>query len=276
MNLKEVIKQIKEKFAAPGDTTQVPGNQAPTDSVGTPIVYTLQDGTQIAIQQAGALPAPGDTVTIAGAPAPEGILVLQDGSTITCDATGKVTLYTPVGGDPVTAPATDASQTTPPAMPAKAPVPGVPGKSGYSDQDMAALVSRFDSTTGDDLMTTLVTCVKALMQSEFGWQILEQKRLADTNQAIVAYQNNLQSLQAASQKFTAIESENAQLKATIAKHEQTMKDMFEVMEKLAEMPVTDPKTLNSVKKEDGDSKRLKAEARFKKIADDLKKVRAQA
>lgn len=284
MNLKEILTRVKAVFDAPAVAPVAPVAPAATTSPA-PTVYTLQDGTQVAIQQAGTIPAPGDMVTIAGAPAPEGMLVLQDGSTITCDATGKITLYTPVGGNPVTtdAPGADAAAKIPvgaapaiPTLPAKSPVPGVPGKSGYSDADKAALLAAFDTASGDDLMTVLTTCVKALMQSEFGWQILEQKRLADTNAAITAYQNSLQSLQASSQKLDTANPKDViikELQAEVAKHKATITGMFEFMEAFASMPTASPKTITGSKKDEFTAQAEKTEAKFKKIATDLKEAK---
>lgn len=277
MSLKDILSKVKAVFDAP--PAAVPAAPVAPADTSNATVYTLQDGTQVAIQQAGDLPAPGDMVTVAGAPAPEGILTLQDGSTITCDATGTITLYTPVGGTPVTTdvPGADAAKPAPagaaPALPAKSPIPGVPGKSGYGEQDAAALVAAFDTATGNDLMTVLTTCVKALMQSEFGWQILEQKRLADTNAAINAYQT---SLQASSQKFTAQEKIIADQKAIIDRHEATIKGMFEILEQVVELPTAAPKTIPSAKKGEIEEQKKKTESKFQKMADSLKTVKAEA
>lgn len=275
--MKDIFTKVKALFDAPPPVAPVaPVTPADTSNA---TVYTLQDGSQIAVQQAGDLPAPGDMVTVAGAPAPQGILTLQDGSMITCDATGAVTLYTPVGGAPVTTdvPGADAAKPAPaaavPAMPAKSAVPGVPGKTGYNEQDAAALVAAFDTSTGNDLMTVLVTCVKALMQSEFGWQILEQKRLADTNAAITVYQT---SLQASTQKFAAQEKLIAGQKALIDKHEATIKGLFEILEKVVELPTAAPKTITSPKKDEIEEAKKKTQSKFERMADSLKTVKAEA
>lgn len=283
MNLKELFTKVKAVFDAPPVAPVAP--VAPADT-SNQTVYTLQDGTQIAIQQAGDTPAPGDMVTIAGAPAPEGMLVLQDGSAITCDATGAITLYTPVGGTPVTTPVPgdDAKQTPPPgaaapaapALPAKSPIPGMPGKSGYSEADKAALLAAFDTVGADDgagLMSVLTICVKALMQSEFGWQIDQAKRLADTNAAITLYQTTLQ---ASSQKFAAQQTVIAELKAENAKFKATFAGMFEFMEKLAELPTASPKTVTSARKDELEEAKKKTQDRFSKMADSLKTVKEAA
>lgn len=277
MTGKELIAKIKGIFEAPppaGPAAPV----APADTSNATI-YTLQDGTQIAIQQAGDLPAPGDMVTVAGAPAPEGILTLQDGSMITCDATGTITLYTPVGGTPVTTdvPGADAAKAPPPAaVPAKPALPATPGKSGYSDADKAALLAAFDTVGADDgggMLTVLITCVKALMQSEFGWQIDQAKRLADTNAAITLYQTTLQ---ASSQKFAAQEKIIADQKVIIDRHEATIKGMFEILEQVVELPTAPPKTLTGGKKEEFESKKQKTEDKFSRMANSLKDVKEAA
>lgn len=98
MNAKEILAQLKKLVKKDAfDTTPAPPAAvpptAPADTSTGGTVYTLQDGTQISIAQAGATPAAGDAVTIAGAPAPAGVLVLQDGSQITTDAGGIITAY---------------------------------------------------------------------------------------------------------------------------------------------------------------------------------------
>lgn len=280
MNLKELVTKVKAVFDAP-PVVALAAPVAPADTSNA-TVYSLQDGTQIAIQQAGATPAPGDTVTVAGAPAPEGMLVLQDGSTITCDATGTITLYTPVGGTPVTTPVpgADAAAKPPvpgaPVIPAKSPIPGMPGKSGYSDADKAALLAAFDTVGSDDgggMLTVLITCVKALMQSEFGWQIDQAKRLADQNAAIMLYQTTLQ---ASSQKFAAQETVIAELKAENAKHKATIAGIFEIMEKIVELPTASPKTVTSAKKDEIEEAKKKTQSKFEKMAESLKTVKEQA
>lgn len=246
MTAKEILKKIKAVF----DTADV----APADTGATGTVYTLQDGSQISIVQAGTVPAVGDMVSVSGNPAPAGDLVLQDGSTITCDATGAITAYTPAGG-PVT---TDigAGKANPPAA-AKPGAPATP----VTPAQMAEMINKFATGTPEERLTNLELISKALMQSEFGWQILEQQRLADTNAAIAIYKNNLT---AATQKIEAQEK-------VIAKHQATIKGVFDLMEKIVELPSADPKTLTGGRKERFEKK----EAAHEKMAAAMKQFQEE-
>lgn len=256
MTAKEILAKIKAAFDGafpPAAAPALPAAPADTPAPGT--VYTLQDGSQISVTQAGSLPAPGDMVTVAGAPAPAGILTLQDGSMITCDATGCVTAYTPVGG-PVTADIPAAAAAPPPPPPAAKPATPV------TPAQMADMLTRFATGTPEERLTNLELVAKALMQSEFGWQILEQQRLSDTNAAIAIYNNTL--------KVAAAKVDSQE--KIILKHEETIKGLFELVEKMIEIPSADPLTLTGRKKEQFDATKKK-EDRFTQIAEDMKKLK---
>lgn len=255
MTAKELLAKIKGMFDAPAATTDI----APAATGATGTVYTLQDGSQISIVQAGDLPAVGDMVSVSGNPAPAGDLVLQDGSTITCDATGCITAYVPVGG-PVTTDVPAASA----AAPAAAPATTAPAKAAtpVTPAQMADMMSKFATGTPEERLTNLELISKALMQSEFGWQILEQQRLADTNAAIAIYKN---SLAAATAKFTSQEE-------IIKKQDEKLKGLFELMEKLIELPTGDPVTLTGNKKEKFEKAKAKDD-KFEAIAAGLKAIR---
>lgn len=97
MSLKTFLQEIKARFDLPiapvapvaAATPPPAAPAAPAPAAGK--TYKLQDGTEISIAQAGDIPAVGDVVSILGAPAPEGVLTLEDTSTITVDATGTIT-----------------------------------------------------------------------------------------------------------------------------------------------------------------------------------------
>ena len=101
MDIKEVKEKVKKILEdafgvapvitpAPAPKTALATPPAPVAAV--PIPYTLQDGTSILVLQAGQVPAVGDMVTNADGSLPAaGVLTLEDGSTLTVDATGLVT-----------------------------------------------------------------------------------------------------------------------------------------------------------------------------------------
>ena len=86
--LDELFKKIKAEFKTAFDLAPAvitPAAPAAPAILAAPVAkdYTLLDGTVISVTQAGDVPAVGDTVTVAGAPAPDGVLSLEDGSTLT-------------------------------------------------------------------------------------------------------------------------------------------------------------------------------------------------
>ena len=250
---KELLAKVKAIFDSPPAAAPAAPTAPASPSVPSPIVYTLADGTQIAINQAGATPAVGDMVTIAGVPAPEGVLTLQDGTLITVDATGTITQ---VAG---TAPAAAA---TPPA----APIPPAPPKPAVpvTQAAMAEIVQKFAVGDPEQRLTNLELVCKALMESEFGYQISANERIESTNQAIAIYQSTLAN-QAA---------EMAKQEKIIEKYGKTIEGLFQLVEKLVELPTTNPVTLNGHKKEIFDKKQ-KAEDKMASIAEALKDIKHQ-
>lgn len=117
---KEIILKVKAMFDAP----VMPPAADPAAPAGVDQPFKLQDGTEITINiedpAVSMVPDAGDMVMIAGAPAPAGDYILEDGTTFTTDATGAITVITAAA--PVTDPAAMAA---PPAEPAAA----APGKS---------------------------------------------------------------------------------------------------------------------------------------------------
>jgi hypothetical protein len=189
MNALETLKAIKDKFFAPAPVVvpAAPAEAAAPAPAPAPAAktYKLQDGTEIAIAQAGETPAVGDAVTVAGAPAPAGVHTLEDGATITVDEAGVITAYTPA------APVTN-DMSTAPAPVAVAPV---------------------------------IAPTPTLMEDH-------------------------------SEKFSAIDIELVKVynlitaqQNIIAKYEETIKGLFEIVEQVVTTPTADPATLTGEKKE---------------------------
>lgn len=250
---KELYIKLKAFFDAPPVPPATPAVPAPPAPLG--VLYTLNDGSQISIVQAGDTPAPGDMATIAGAPAPANTYTLQDGSTLTADATGTVTAYT--AGTPVTVDPLDAGKTPPAAAPPAVPAaPAPPKQFELTQASMAAMFASFATGTPEDRIANLELVCKALMDSCFGWQIREAQQKANTDQAILIYKQDLVNAQA----------------AALAKQDEKITGMFEIMEKLVEVPTADPVTLTGRKKEQFDASKKK-EDRFEQIAADMKRFK---
>lgn len=239
MTPREILAKIKAVFAE-----ETPA--ATTDTTATPTskTYKLSDGTEIVINQAGDVPAIGDSVVVAGATATAGELTLEDNSILVVDATGVITEIKPP--DPVTTNMPeDVMQTaaTPPMQ------TQMDSNKELTNEELAALTAKFATGTPEERIANLEVMCKAMMEYCFGWKIREAQQKAVENQAIEIYRNDLTTAQ------TAV----ATAQATMAKHEETIKGMFELVEKLVELPSADPKTLTGNKKEQFDRSKKKEE-----------------
>lgn len=272
MTLIERFKLIKAAFdgtppAAPAQPAAAAAPPAPPAPPAAPAgkTYKLQDGTEISISQAGDLPAAGDMVTINGAPAPANTYTLEDGSTITVDATGAITAYTPVAAAPAP---------PPPAAPAAPAAPPQPVT--LSAEQVRDMYAKFATGTPEERLMGLEVMVKALMECNFGWKIRE----GNENQAIEVYKDTLgtaaapaiPSMEDMSSMFAKADKADEQAKV-IARHEETIKGLFELIEKLVDLPTAEPKTLTGGKKERFEKEKKKEEY-FQGIADSLVKLKS--
>lgn len=262
---KEIFTKIKALFADVPPPPPAP--LAPP--AGKP--YMLQDGTtQISIIQAGDAPAVGDTVTINGTPAATSTYMLQDGSSITTDATGTITAVNPV--TPITTDPTELGK-PPAAPPAPAPAPPAAKFSATPEnieavikkmtpESMATVFEAFATGTPDDRIANLELVCKALMEYNFGWQIREVQQKATTDQAIEVYKRDLTTAQAALTKQDEV----------IKKQDEKLQLMLQLVEEISGMPSDDPKTLTGPKKEQFE-KQKKREDRLEGIANAIKELK---
>lgn len=100
MTAKEILAKVKAMFDAP----VIPTIEPITTVMANEAVLKLKDGGEIyvVLQEGATEPAVGDKVTIAGAQAPAAEYVTEDGSVITVDATGAITMI--VAPVPITQP----------------------------------------------------------------------------------------------------------------------------------------------------------------------------
>jgi hypothetical protein len=263
MTAKEILAKVKAVFVGEQMPPTAPAPTAPTAKS-----YKTTEGTEISVTQAGELPAPGDAVTINGAPAPEGILTLEGGATITVDAAGIVTAYTPA--------VAMAAPPVPPAPPAPpTPVTLSAEPKPLTAEEVNVMLARFATGTPEERITNLETMVKALMECNFGWEI----RKGQEQTAIQTYKDTLAGTQTqvaqaatqmASQKTTIDEQAT-----TIARHEKTIEGLFELVEKLTELPTAEPVTLSGAKKEKFDNQN-KREERIQKMAEAMQQLKKEA
>jgi len=271
MNAKDILKKIKAAFEAP----IVPAAAA-APVVPTPTVFKLKDGTEVGIliddPAVSTAPDAGDIVTIAGVPAPAADYELEDGTKITVDATGAITLVvapTPVTQPDFTAPVAKTLEERIAAIEAKISVPASMSAAGepfiLTAEVVAGMYAKFATGTPEERLANIEIMIKALMECNFGYEIRKGQDAA----AIQVYKDTLTPMQ------TAVASQTQALQAAdqkITKQDETIKGLFELVEKLVDEPMTDPGTLTGQKKDQFDRMTAKEE-RLQKLADAMKKLK---
>jgi hypothetical protein len=279
MNRKEKILTAWNAFKAVFDSPAVPAPAGPTapaptstssvfsygvDGGGTIYVDCSDDGIagidvadNVFSDPAMTIPYPDGTYNVTGT---------NFGFTVASGAVTNVTDADGTGpGQPLetAAPAAAAAPPTPPAPvnPAKPSVPPTTTQMAAAQlpdaTQLAAMYAAFATGSSDDRLANLELVARALMEYSFGWQIREAQQKAIADQAINIYKQDLVTAQAA-----------------LAKQEEKLKAMFNMMETLVEIPSEDPKTLTGPKKEKFERVQKK-EDRLEKLAADIKQMREE-
>jgi hypothetical protein len=265
MTAKEILAKVKAIFEAPIVPT------APVVPPVAPIAATtmkLKDGTEISITMKGTELAVGDTVMVAGALPAAGELELEDGTKITVDATGLITLVTPAA--PVTQPEfvqpvvkTLEQRIADLESVVKAPgaMAAIEGTNGLTAEQVQEMYGKFATGSTEERIANLETMIKALMECNFGYQI----RQGLENTAIQAYKDSLVPMQ----------TQMAAATAQIAKDSEVIKGLFDLVETMSKEPSADPVTLTGRQKQQFERKSAKEE-RLEKYAEVMKKAREGA
>lgn len=233
-----------------------------------PTTYQLADGTEVSIS----LLDTGGDFTIGGVPAPAGSYTLQDGTGVVVDATGKITSvsdasgsfagteYTLADGTKVSidkmeaggkvqqgnAPIAngdyileDGSKITTVDGAITVVTPKTPDAPTKMTKEQ--IIQMYDDVVGApaaDQTGKIVTCVKALMDYCFGWQIddpnynpdEEKQDQSDISDAIAIMKTGL----------SKQDDEVATLRLELTKTQDTLKQALQLMTELAEAPSADP------------------------------------
>lgn len=276
---KEIFLDIKKAFFdAPAPPAQPPVSPAPTtgtkscsynvDGGGAVFVDISDDGVpdidandKVFSDPSLTVPYPDGTYNVTGT---------QFGFTV---AAGAVTVVTDVAGTGPGAPVTDPAALAAPvtaAVPAPlsveqrvAAIEATLGKLGTGQATMSsqkdvvpltaeavsAMYAKFGTGNSNDRLDNLEIMVKALMDSNFGYQI----RQGQEAEAVQAYKDSIatqvSNLVAATQKFETAVATITEQKVKIEKQDEIIKGFFELAEQLVAAPTTDPKTINGVKRE---------------------------
>lgn len=173
--------------------------------------YTLADGTKVSIDKMEA----GGNVQQGNAPIANGDYTLEDGSKITC-VDGVITVVTPKVAAAVTEPVKMTKEQI---------------QQAYDDIVAAPAA---------DQMGKVVSCVKALMDYAFGWQI---DNAPSPQEAVTDAQNVADAIAAyvtLKADFTKQDSEVVKLRAELKTAQDTLKQALQLMTELAEAPSAEP------------------------------------
>jgi hypothetical protein len=172
--LKQIGESLKVLFAAIDKPVQVAAKFED---------YTLQDGTTVISVDKLEV---GGVVTVAGAPAPDAVHTLQDGSTLTTVG-GLITEYVPYKA--------------------------VDDNSLSTIEDFKKAMQKFAIGTPEERIAKLETIVKGLVEYNFGWELREADRKASIDGALAAYKQGFEAQQKA--KDEALKTSLTQLFETV-------------------------------------------------------------
>lgn len=235
--------------------------------------YVLKDGTAVTIDKLEV----GGVVLVAGIPAPVGDHELSDGTKITVGEGGLITAIVPVVAAP--APPDDMMNKTPEGL----------------IQAIKDTVAKFAAGTPEERLANLEVVAKALMDYSFGWEIRRSEEEAQKAAAIAVYKQGLttttetvqQSIAAASQAFETYKTEldkkvsdakeELELKLsesqkTIEKQEKIIAGLFELVEKIADLPTAEP--IDDNRTSFTSDKKEAKEGRLKSLTESLKKLKS--
>ena len=237
-DIKNLLASLK---AALFDTNLPPAPPATHPATPAPAALsttTAQDGTEVTYDKLEV----GGMVQVAGAPAPAGELTLSDGTCLTIGEGGMITAVEPAAAAPTETPEQQMSA-------------------------MQAAVKKFASGTPEERMANHEVVIKALMEYCFGWDLRQAEEKATRDQAIQVYKSGFDTHKQ--------EQENELKKATqrIEKLESINKQLFELVEQLADTPTASASSSSS--SNFSTQRAQSAEQRRSELADRLAKMRKE-
>lgn len=207
---------------------------APVTPAFSSKVYKTADGTEVTVEQAGDVPAAGEKVMIAGAPATAGTWALEDGSSLVTDESGLVVSYT------AAAPAAPAAPVTPVTQMSQTP---------QTPEEIKALYDSFGTGTPEEQIQKLAIVCKALMENCFGWQLREEQEKASREQALAVYKNGFE------------------------KQDEKLTAMFEFFEELIKQPTAAPITAPENRRTKFLTEKEKADERMRRMGEAIKAIK---
>lgn len=206
--IKDLIKTAKEKFnlgLAPAPLPAPAPAPAPAPTAAVFADYTLKSGTVVKCDTL----APGGTMMIGEIPAPAGEYEFADGTKVTVGEGGSISAVTPS-----------------PAMTQQQQV-----------NTMNEALKKFAAGSPEDRVTNLEVVAKALMEYSFGWDMRRATEEATKAAAIEIYKTGFEEQKT---KLSAAETKLADAEKLITKQAETITAIFDIVEKLAEVPGADP------------------------------------
>ena len=236
--IKDLFNKVKAAFS---DPVIVP-------VAATTMIYKTAEGVEISIEikdpSVTVEPTIGDIVTVAGIAALPGDIVLEDGSILVIGEGGLIAEIKPI--EAITQPdaVTELAAPETVAHPATA-------------AQMQSMIAKFAAGTPEERISNLELVCKVLMDSSFGWQIRESEQKATNDQAIAIYKQGL-----------------VTTTAQMAKQDNVISGLFDLVEQLTKEPTADPVTLTGTKKDQFD-KNSAREKKFENYAQAIKALKTK-
>lgn len=214
----ELLAKIKQLFNSMPTTQEAPA-PAPAPAPATPMVMKTVDGVDVSMDKMEV----GGKCMINGVAAPANTYVFEDGSSVTTDAEGVITMVTPKA---VTAPAPAPEQTQQQSTPVATQMSKAKFKFGEDikkAEDIETLFASFATGTPEERISNLELVAKALMEYSFGWEIRQAKEKQDRDAAIAIYTGQLATAQ-----------------TQLASQKELIGTMLEFVEEFVSAPAGDP------------------------------------
>lgn len=235
-----------------------------------PTTYQLADGTEVSIS----LLDVGGDFSIGGVPAPEGTYSLQDGTNVVVDATGKITSVTdpsafsgteytladgtkvsidkmevggkvqqgsaPIANGDYTLEDGSKITTVDGAITVVTPKAAEPAPAKMTKEQVQQAYDTITTAPAGDQTAKLVTCVKALMDYCFGWQMDDPTyNAAEEVQDAQQVADAIAAVTTLNAQFSTQNTELVKLRKETGEQKEVITKMLGLMTELAELPSAD-------------------------------------
>lgn len=255
-------KQALDKIKALFSEEQVATSTAVEPMATTDIVVELKDGNKLTVDKLEV----GGIAKIEGVLAASGEYEANDGSTIKVGEDGVISeiVAAPTDAGSTTATTTTVSDAAPAQMSVQLSATEV-----LKAEQIEAIQAQFAVGTPEERIARLETLMKPLIEYAFGYEIRESQTKAMREQAVAIYKEGFEAVE--SEEVNKLKLELSKVDETSGKLKEVVKEMFEIVEHLANVPASDP--VETPKLSFSQQKVKDRETRLKEIADATKQYR---